>query len=36
MVLFLLGNSSIKLLLVLQKGLINDRLTTIDAAPESM
>ena len=27
------GNSSIKLLLVLQKGLINNRLTTIYAAP---
>ena len=36
MVSTLLGNSSIKLLLVLQKGLINNRLTTIDAAPESM
>ena len=29
----LVANSSIKLLLVLQKGLINNRLTTIYAAP---
>ena len=33
MVITLVGNSSIKLCLVLQKGLINNRLTTIYAAP---
>ena len=33
MVITLVGNSSIKLLLVLQKGLINNRLTTKYAAP---
>ena len=33
MVITLIGNSSIELLLVLQKGLINNILTTIYAAP---